>query len=126
MKKIQTIKLEEYGYQKKVHLSQEDKERLIEATKEVLEVTPPEILSDIMHRGIYLSGGGALIKGFAEILKEEVKMPVYIADDPLTCVVRGTGIILEDLEKYKEAFDVVITGDGDFSEVNKILREILD
>src|SRR3989338_8026135 len=77
-------------------------ERLIEATKEVLEVTPPEILSDIMHRGIYLSGGGALIKGFAEILKEEVKMPVYIADDPLTCVVRGTGIILEDLEKYKE------------------------
>ncbi|OHA86220.1 MAG: rod shape-determining protein [Candidatus Zambryskibacteria bacterium RIFCSPLOWO2_01_FULL_35_19] len=87
-------------------------ERLIEATKEVLEMTPPEILSDIMHRGIYLAGGGALIKGFADILKEEVKMPVYIADDPLTCVVRGTGIILEHLEKYKE---VLIANEEDVS-----------
>ncbi|PIR40318.1 MAG: rod shape-determining protein [Candidatus Zambryskibacteria bacterium CG10_big_fil_rev_8_21_14_0_10_34_34] len=87
-------------------------ERLIEATKEVLEMTPPEILSDIMHRGIYLAGGGALIKGFADILKEEIKMPVYIADDPLTCVVRGTGIILEHLEKYKE---VLIANEEDVS-----------
>jgi len=87
-------------------------ERLVEATKEVLEVTPPEILSDIMYRGIYLAGGGALIKGFPEILKEEVKMPVYVADDPLTCVVRGTGIILEDIEKYKE---VLIANEEDVS-----------
>lgn len=76
-------------------------ERLVEATKEVLEVTPPEILSDIMHRGIHLAGGGALIKGFAKVLETEVKMPVYIADDPLTCVVRGTGIILEKIENFK-------------------------
>ncbi|MFA6269961.1 MAG: rod shape-determining protein [Candidatus Paceibacterota bacterium] len=85
-------------------------ERLVESVKEVLEVTPPEILSDIMHRGIYLAGGGALIKGFAKVLEEEVKMPVYIADDPLTCVVRGTGIILEKLEKFRE---VLIADEND-------------
>lgn len=77
-------------------------ERLIDATKEVLETTPPEILSDIMNRGIYLVGGGALIKGLAEILKDEIKMPVYVADDPLTCVVRGTGIILENIDRFRE------------------------
>ena len=87
-------------------------ERLIEATKEVLEITPPEILSDIMHRGIYLAGGGALLKGFAEVLEEEVKMPVYIADDPLTCVVRGTGIILEKFESFK---DILIADENDIS-----------
>jgi len=85
-------------------------ERLVSATKEVLEVTPPEILSDIMHRGIYLAGGGALIKGFAEVLAEEVKMPVYIADNPLTSVVRGTGIILEKLEEYR---DILIRDEND-------------
>jgi rod shape-determining protein MreB and related proteins len=87
-------------------------EMLVEAVKEVLEVTPPEILSDIMNRGIYLAGGGALIKGFAEILKQEVKMPIYIADDPLTCVVRGAGIILEKLPKYK---DILIADENDVS-----------
>ena len=83
---------------------------IIEATKEVLETTPQEIVSDIMHRGIHLAGGGALIKGFAEVLREEVKMPVYIADNPLTCVVRGTGIILEKLESYK---DILIRDEND-------------
>ncbi len=76
-------------------------ERLVIATKEVLEVTPPEILSDVMHRGLYLAGGGALIKGIADVLHEETKIPVYVADNPLSCVVRGTGIILENLDKYK-------------------------
>lgn len=87
-------------------------ERLVEAIKEVLEVTPPEILSDIMHRGIHLAGGGALIKGFAKVLEREIKIPIYIADDPLTCVVRGTGIILEKLEDYK---DVLIADENDVS-----------
>lgn len=87
-------------------------EKLVIATKEVLEVTPPEILSDIMHRGVHLAGGGALMKGFAKVLEEEVKMPVYIADDPLTCVVRGTGIILENLPKYR---DVLIADENDIS-----------
>jgi len=87
-------------------------ERLVEATKEVLEITPPEILSDIMHRGIHLAGGGALMKGFAKVLEEEVKIPVYTADDPLTCVVRGTGIILEKLGKFK---DILIADENDVS-----------
>jgi rod shape-determining protein MreB len=77
-------------------------ERLIDAVKEVLETTPPEILSDIMHRGVHIAGGGALIKGLAEVLREEIKIPIYVADDPLTCVVRGTGIILEKMDEFKE------------------------
>ena len=87
-------------------------EKLMSATKEVLETTPPEILSDIMNRGIYLAGGGAMIKGFAEILSEEVEIPVYVADDPMTCVVRGTGIILEKMDEFK---DILITDENDIS-----------
>ncbi|MFA7216821.1 MAG: rod shape-determining protein [Candidatus Paceibacterota bacterium] len=75
---------------------------LIEATKEVLETTPPEILSDVMQRGIYLTGGGALIKGLSELISEYTKVPVHIAQDPLTAVCRGTGIILEKLDTYKD------------------------
>jgi rod shape-determining protein MreB and related proteins len=76
---------------------------LVEAVKEVLETTPPEILSDVMHRGIYLVGGGALIKGIDKLLNEWLKIPVYIAEDPLTAIARGTGIILEDLSAFGEA-----------------------
>jgi len=75
---------------------------LLEAVKEVLETTPPEILSDVMQRGVYLVGGGSLIRGWAEFLKENLKIPVYVAEDPLTAVARGAGIILENLELYKE------------------------
>ncbi len=73
---------------------------LVESTKEVLEITPPEILADVMHRGIYLVGGGALIKGLDVLLASVIKIPVYIAEDPLTAIARGTGIILEELDKY--------------------------
>lgn len=75
---------------------------LVESAKEVLETTPPEILSDVMNRGIHLVGGGALIKGLAGLLTSSLKLPVYIAEDPLTAIARGTGIILEDLEKYND------------------------
>lgn len=75
---------------------------LIEATREVLETTPPEVLSDIMHRGIYLAGGGALIKGLAQLIQEEIKIPVHVAPDPLTAVARGTGVILEDMDGFRE------------------------
>ncbi|MFA5934874.1 MAG: rod shape-determining protein [Candidatus Paceibacterota bacterium] len=78
-------------------------ESLVEATKEVLETTPPEILADIMQRGIYLFGGGALIKGLDSLLTEYLKIPVKIADDPLTAVARGAGIVLENLDLYGEA-----------------------
>ncbi len=75
---------------------------LVEAAKEVLETTPPEILADVMHRGVHLVGGGALIKGLDTLLTQALKIPVYIAEDPLTAIARGTGIILEDIEKYKD------------------------
>jgi rod shape-determining protein MreB len=75
---------------------------LVEATKEVLETTPPEILSDVMHRGIVLVGGGALIYGLPELLAQTLKIPVVTAPDPLTAVARGTGIVIENLDDYKE------------------------
>lgn len=77
-------------------------DNLLESAKEVLETTPPEILADVMHRGIHLVGGGALIKGLDKLLSETLKINVYIAEDPLTAIARGTGIILEDIEKYHD------------------------
>ncbi len=85
-------------------------ETLIEATREVLESTPPEILSDIMHRGLYLAGGGALLNGLAELIENEINIPVHIAADPLTAVARGTGIILEDLDRY---IDILIQNEDE-------------
>lgn len=75
---------------------------IVDSVKEVLETTPPEILADVMSRGMYLSGGGALIKGLSEILNEETGIPVHVAEDPLTSVVRGAGFILENLDEYRE------------------------
>lgn len=74
----------------------------IEGVKDVVETTPPEILSDIMHNGIMLSGGGALISGIDILLQNILRIPVYVVDDPLSAVARGTGIILDDLDSYKE------------------------
>jgi rod shape-determining protein MreB len=82
---------------------------ILESAKEVLEITPPEIVSDVMHRGIYLVGGGALIRGLNELLSEYLKIPVYVADDPLTAVARGTGVLLENLEDYR---DMLIENDN--------------
>ncbi|MEK7641599.1 MAG: rod shape-determining protein [Patescibacteria group bacterium] len=76
-------------------------ETLVGATKEVLETTPPEILSDVMKRGVHIVGGGALIKGLDELLSEMLKIPVTIADDPLTAIARGAGIVLEDIDAYR-------------------------
>lgn len=75
---------------------------LVESVKEVIETTPPEVLSDVMSRGIILVGGGALIRGLDELLSQTLHVPVYIANDPLTAVARGAGIILEDMEGFKE------------------------
>lgn len=76
--------------------------QLIDAVKEVIETTPPEILSDVMHRGVILTGGGALIQGLAQLMQSHLKIPITVADDPLSAVARGTGIILEDLGLYEE------------------------
>ena len=76
-------------------------EKIVEIIKQTLERTPPELASDIMEKGIYLSGGGALIKNLDKLIAQKTEMPVYIADDPLECVVKGTGKTLEDLERLK-------------------------
>ncbi|PIP86379.1 rod shape-determining protein [Candidatus Campbellbacteria bacterium CG11_big_fil_rev_8_21_14_0_20_44_21] len=75
---------------------------LIESIKEVLEEAPPEIISDIMRHGVYLVGGGALLGGLSDTLRQALKIPIYTAEDPLTSVARGTGMILENLEIYED------------------------
>ena len=75
--------------------------KIVEIVKATLEKTPPELASDIMEKGIVLAGGGALIKNLDKLLSLETGMPVYVAEEPLDCVVRGTGKTLEDIEKLK-------------------------
>jgi rod shape-determining protein MreB len=77
---------------------------MVEAIREVLETTPPEILSDILRSGIVLAGGGALLKGLDLLITEWLKVPIVIADDPLTAVARGTGVILENLDEHRDIF----------------------
>lgn len=76
-------------------------EKIIEIIKQTLEKTPPELASDIMERGIVLTGGGALIRNFDTLLAERTEMPVYVADHPLECVAKGAEKTLEDLEKLR-------------------------
>lgn len=75
---------------------------LVASIKNVIEDTPPELLADLMTQGILLTGGGALLRGLDKLIIEQTQIPVRIAEEPLTCVVRGTGIVLEDLEKLKD------------------------
>lgn len=76
-------------------------EKIIDLIKQTLEKTPPELASDIMEKGIVLTGGGALIQNFDQLLAERTEMPVYIAENPLECVAKGAGKTLEDLEKLR-------------------------
>lgn len=75
---------------------------LVDGIKEVLETTPPEILSDVMHRGIVLSGGGALLTGLDHLLESLLKIPIYVAEDPLTAVARGAGLVLDSIDDWRE------------------------
>jgi rod shape-determining protein MreB len=75
---------------------------IVEAVQGVLEETPPEVLADIMQRGIYFAGGGALIPGAAQMLEELIGVPVVTVPDPLRAVIRGTGIVLENLDEYAD------------------------
>ncbi|MCE5169276.1 rod shape-determining protein [Paenibacillus profundus] len=72
---------------------------IVVAAKSVLERTPPELSADIIDRGVILTGGGALLDGLDELLAEELKVPVLIAEDPMHCVVKGTGIMLDNLDR---------------------------
>lgn len=74
---------------------------IVDSVKMTIEETPPELVADIMDKGIVLAGGGALLKGLDKLVSLNTKMPVHIADDPLTCVVRGAGLVLEDIDKLK-------------------------
>jgi rod shape-determining protein MreB and related proteins len=74
---------------------------IVESIKVTIEETPPELVADIMDRGIILAGGGALLKGLDMLIVHETKMPVHTADDPLTAVVRGAGLVLEDIDSLK-------------------------
>jgi len=75
---------------------------IVENVKAALEITPPELVADIYERGIILAGGGALLKGIDRILSQNTEIPVRVADDPLTCVVRGTGILLDNPDLLKD------------------------
>lgn len=77
---------------------------LMDAMKEVIEATPPELLSDVLERGVTVFGGGALLRGLPELLSKMLGVPVHVAPDPLTAVVRGTGIVTEDPRPYQETF----------------------
>jgi len=72
--------------------------QIIDALKTTIDETPPELVADLMQYGIALAGGGALLGGIAERLSQETKMRVYVSEDPLTCVVRGAGQVLEELD----------------------------
>ena len=93
----------ETGLPKSLKLtSSEVREALSEVTQEIvanivdtLEETPPELVSDIMEKGITLAGGGSLLKGIDKVVSEATKMPAYVAEDPMGCVVRGCGVLLE-------------------------------
>ena len=72
-------------------------QEIVHATRTILEVTPPELAADIVQHGLVLTGGGALLKNLDQLLKDELKIPVYVAENALRCVAEGTGILLENL-----------------------------
>lgn len=75
---------------------------IIEAVRQALEETPPELSADILDKGIVVTGGGALIKGLDKRLREETNLPINIAEDPLKCVVKGTGVVLENMSQFSK------------------------
>ncbi len=78
--------------------------QIVEAVKQTLERTPPELSADILDRGVMITGGGALLKGLDERIRMETNLPVHVPDDPLTAVCRGAGKAIENLNKYSKVF----------------------
>jgi rod shape-determining protein MreB and related proteins len=83
---------------------------IVNAVKDTIEQTPPELISDLTKKAVYLAGGGSLLRGFDVLLAHETKLPVKIIDDPLTAVVRGCGVVLEDVDKLS---DILVNSDKD-------------
>ncbi len=98
------------GLPKEISLSPEEVKEAItptieliaEAISDTIEKTPPELVADLLERGIILSGGGAMLKGLAKFINKKIKIPVHLADDPTTSVIRGLGFVLEDFDNLKE------------------------
>ncbi|MDD5547517.1 MAG: rod shape-determining protein [Candidatus Pacebacteria bacterium] len=79
---------------------------VVEAIKEVIESAPPELVGDILRRGIFLCGGGSLLKGLDKLMEKELAVATVVVDDPLSCVARGLGVISENFDKYSHLFNV--------------------
>ena len=98
------------GLPEEITVSDEDIRRAMERSvrqivneiKVAVEETPPELLADIMHRGIFLSGGGALLRELDTLITKETKIPARVVEDPLTAVVRGAGLVLENLDELHD------------------------
>jgi rod shape-determining protein MreB len=80
-------------------------EAIIRAIKDCLETTPPEIAADLCERGIVMCGGNSQLRNIDKAIRKEIDVPVRIAEDPLTCVARGTGLVIENLDKFKDALE---------------------
>lgn len=78
---------------------------IVEAVRNVIEVSPPELVGDILKRGIHMCGGGSLLRGIDQLISKELSVATHVVDDPLTCVARGTGLAVENLEKYSYLLD---------------------
>lgn len=78
---------------------------IVEAVREMIELTPPELVGDMLKQGIYLAGGGALLRGLDELIERETGIETYVVDEPLTCVVRGLGKVVDNFEAYRELLD---------------------
>ena len=95
-----TIEINEQETEEALH---ESIYKIVKAATNVLEQTPPELSADIVDKGIILTGGGSMLKGLNEVLKKELKVPVLIADSPLTCVVEGTGVLLDNIRLLEDS-----------------------
>ena len=97
----QTITIHSHEIQEAL---EESISHIILASKSVLERTPPELSADIIDKGVMLTGGGALLHGLDKLLAEELKVPVLVSEDPMQCVAKGTGLMLENLDRAKRKF----------------------
>jgi rod shape-determining protein MreB len=93
------------SYKEVAHALNKSIIKIEESVLKALESTPPELSADIYERGIHLTGGGALLRGLDIRLKEKTKLPIHVAEDPLKAVVRGTGIVLKNLDEYRYLLD---------------------
>ena len=79
-------------------------DKIVEKIKQVLEQTPPELVGDIYTSGIHMTGGGSLIKGLSDLIRDEIKIPVEVVEDPIGAVSRGTGLSFKYLDSFQEGF----------------------